>query len=133
MWEACAERDRLTEIFSSVSEVLCDPRWPMDQGQEGYFREFACDLDTFESFADRLANREQLLLDSYASWIWRDSFRKTYGWELRVLDDDDWHAAALAHGLRRDYPEKAEEITPLYRESLAAGTIRIAWGLYTIA
>lgn len=98
MREAYAERDRLTEIFSPVSEVLRDPRWPLDQGQKGYFREFACDLDTFELFADKLAEREQLLLDSYAARIWLDAFRKTHCWELKVRDNDDWHAAALANG-----------------------------------
>lgn len=132
MREVCTEKNRLTQIFFPVSEVLRSSRWSLDQGQKGYFREFVCDLDTFESFADKLADRGHLLLDAYAAWIWLDKFRKTYGCELKVRDNDGWHAATLAHGLRRDYPEKAEGITSLYRESLAAGTIHIAWDLYTI-
>ena len=121
----------MTEIYSPVSEVLRDPCWPLDQGQKGFFKEFACDLDAFEPFAAKLAEREQSILDSCAARVFLDEFRKIYGWELRVRDGDDWHAAALAHGLRKDFPENVEEIEPMYRKSLAAGTIHIAWGLCT--
>lgn len=129
--EVCSERDRLTEIFSPVSEVLRDPCWPLDQGQKGFFREFVCDLDAFEPFVTKLADRDQSILDACAARVFLEEFRKTYGWELKVRDNDDWHAAALARGLRRDYSEMAEDIEPMYRKSLAAGTIRIAWGLCT--
>lgn len=131
MKEVCQMRDKLCEVLAPVSETRVIPEWPAREEPHGYFREHVSDLADFQSSIGKLDDDTRCGIESYIAKLWVNLFMREYCIRPETLDDgkNDWVMGVKE--LKEKYPEKAVSLEPKFQESLAAGSIRIAWGLHT--
>lgn len=130
MKDVCQTQNRLCEVFAPVSGTRVIPEWPAREEPHGYFREHFSDLAGFQSSIGKLDDNSRWRIEGYFARLWVNLFMREYGIGPEIIDGKpDW--VMCAKELREKYPEKADSLESKFQEGLAAGNIRIAWGLHT--